>query len=123
MSEKTFKELENYILEKHRIAQLSEKIRSQISIFVTLKKISYKDMLLSLRYFYEEKGGVPMDGIGIIPFVIEEAKAFYKKEAQEQEKRERAFLQQQQTFRTIKRIIKPQLNEQKKSNKINIEEL
>ena len=45
MSEETFKELENYILEKHRIAQLSEKIRSQISIFVTLKKISYKDML------------------------------------------------------------------------------
>lgn len=123
MSEESFKELENYILEKQGVTQLSEKVRSQISIFVTLKKISYKDMLLSLRYFYEEKGGVPMDGIGIIPFVLEEAKAFYKKEAQEQKKREQAFLQQQQTFRTIKRIIKPQLNEQKKSNKINIEEL
>lgn len=123
MNEETLKELENYILEKHRIAQLSEKIRSQISIFVTLKKISYKDMLLSLRYFYEEKGGIPMDGIGIVPFVLEEAKAFYKKEAREQGKRERAFLQQQQTFRTIKRIIKPPLNEQKRSNKINIEEL
>lgn len=123
MNEEGFKELEKYILKTYGIDSLSEKIKSQITNFITLKRISYRDMLLSLRYFFEEKGGVPQDGIGIIPFVLDEARAFYRREAQDQEKRKQDFLRQQQTFQVIKRVIKSSPNEQIKCNKINIEEL
>lgn len=112
--------LRDYILDVYNISELTEKMVSQIELFLA-RKIPYKDMLIALRYFYEECDGSVTggnDGIGIVPHVLERAKAYYKKEAEMAEVRKQAFLQQRQNFRVIKRNVKESLNERKREQKI-----
>lgn len=63
------------------------KINSQLKNFVDNKKYQYKDIKNALYYFYEIKNN-PIakanGGIGIVPYVIDEAKEYFK------EKEERA---------------------------------
>lgn len=68
--------LSNYICEKMEMSELSPSLRGQIK---TLKNdgLSYEDMLLALHYFYEACGREPIkNSIGIIPYVVDDAKAF-----------------------------------------------
>lgn len=81
--EKTDREsLVNYICEKYHLDYPTGMIQSQIKTYHTENKYKYKGMELALRYFYDTLGNRPQDGqgIGIIPYVYEDAKAHYIKQ-------------------------------------------
>lgn len=50
-----------------------------IQDFVTEHGFSYNGILLTLMYFVEEKGGDISNGIGIVPYIYEEAREYFSK--------------------------------------------
>ena len=57
------------------------KIRNQLTNYVENKKYSYEDIYNALYYFFDVKGNSiakANGGIGIVPYVIEEAKEYFK---------------------------------------------
>lgn len=82
------KELANYICELFHYKKPSPKVFQQMAAYYE-KGVSYADMLLALKYFYEiKKGDVSkaQGGIGIIPYILQEAKDFTTLEKIEQER-------------------------------------
>lgn len=72
-------DLYKYICELYGLTTITQKISKQIKDYHEQYGYKYSGMKLSLKYFYETKGNtVPEDaGIGIIPYVYEEAKREY----------------------------------------------
>ena len=85
--------------------------------------ISYADMLLALKYFYEIKKGdinKSQGGIGIIPYVLEEAKEFATLEKIEQDKLIQKFEENALEKKETKYIhVAEQRSKQKKNIDIN----
>ena len=113
------KELTDYICELFNYKKPSVKIYQQMSNYYE-RGVSYPDMLLALKYFYEIKKGdinKSQGGIGIIPYILEEAKEFSTLEKIEQnrliEKFENAAIEQKET-KTIH--IAEQHNNNKRKN-------
>ena len=82
------KKLIDYVCELFNYKKPSVKVYQQMSSYYEYG-ISYADMLLALKYFYEIKKGdinKSQGGIGIIPYVLEEAKEFATLEKIEQDK-------------------------------------
>lgn len=82
------KALVDYVCELFNYKKPSVKVYQQMSSYYE-RGISYADMLLSLKYFYEIKKGdiaKSQGGIGIVPYIIEEAKEFATLEKIEQDK-------------------------------------
>jgi hypothetical protein len=69
-------DLYKYICELYGLTTITQKISKQIKDYHEQHGYKYSGMKLSLKYFYETKGNpVPEDaGVGIIPYVYEEAK-------------------------------------------------
>jgi hypothetical protein len=81
--EKTHRqELIKYICELFRIDAPTGIILKQIKDFQEDYKYKLKGMELALRYFHETLGNRPQEGsgIGIVPFVYEDAKNYYIKQ-------------------------------------------
>lgn len=78
--EKDLGELENYIKELLKINTINAKIRKQIHTFHKEYNYSYSGMKKTLHWFFEIKGN-PIEkangGIGIIPYVYDEACQYY----------------------------------------------
>lgn len=74
-----YKNLIAYICELYQIDAPTGWIVKQIKDFKEQFHYSYKGMKTTLHYFYEIEHNDPADslGVGIIPFVYEEAKKFY----------------------------------------------
>lgn len=108
-------ELIGYICELFRIEVPSGMILKQIKDFQEDYKYKLKGMELALRYFHETLGNRPQQGggIGIIPFVYEDAKQHYMKQMKIQES-----LQNGET-EEITVYINPD-NNKRKSKKIDI---
>lgn len=73
-------ELEKYIKQLFNINKLSVKIQKQIDKFVKENNYSYSGIKRSLIYFYEIKKNSldkANDGIGIVPYVYQEAYQYY----------------------------------------------
>ena len=82
------KQLCDYICELFSYKKPSVRIYQQMTSYHN-KGVSYSDMLLTLKYFYEIKKGdinKSQGGIGIIPYVLDEAKEFATLEKIEQDK-------------------------------------
>jgi hypothetical protein len=75
------KDLIDYICKLHRIEAPTGMMLKQIKEYQEEFNYKYKGMELALRYFYEtlENRLREGDGIGIIPFVYEDAKKHYLK--------------------------------------------
>ena len=117
------KALCEYICEVWKYKKPSPKMYQQMTNYYE-RGISYKDMLLTLKYFYEvEKGDVKksQDGIGIIPYVLERAKEYSTLEKLEQERLIKKF-EEEQNKKSIKQI---HVKEEERKNKklINIDNL
>lgn len=72
--------LEEYICELFKIDCLSPRIRKQINDFKKQYNFTYSGMLKTLKYFFEIKNNSiekANGGIGIIPYVYEEAYKYY----------------------------------------------
>ena len=113
------KKLINYICELFNYKKPSVKVYQQMSSYYE-RGISYSDMLLSLKYFYEIKKGdinKSQGGIGIIPYVLEEAKSFVTLEKIEQDKLIKKFEENSLEKKEIKYIyITEQRNNKQKKN-------
>lgn len=82
------KKLCDYVCELFNYKKLSVRIYQQMANYYE-RGVSYTDMLFALKYFYEIKKGdinKSQGGIGIIPYVLDEAKEFATLEKIEQDK-------------------------------------
>lgn len=72
--------LENYILNLFGIEKISPLIKKQIENYYNEKKYSYLSILFTLKYFFEIQNGdvTKAKGIGIVPYVYEDAKKYYE---------------------------------------------
>ena len=115
------KQLCDYVCELFSYKKPSVRIYQQMTSYHD-KGVSYSDMLLALKYFYEIKKGdinKSLGGIGIIPYVLEEAKEFATLGKLEQDKLIAKFEQNEQ-IKEIKiiKVIEPH-NKNKKQIDIN----
>ena len=82
------KKLCDYICEVYGYKGPSPKMYQQMTSYYE-RGISYSDMLLALKYFYEVEKGDPnksQQGIGIIPYVLDRAKEYTSLEELEKNK-------------------------------------
>ena len=117
------KQLCDYICEVWKYKKPSPKMYQQMTNYYE-RGISYKDMLLTLKYFYEvEKGDVKksQDGIGIIPYVLERAKEYSTLEKLEQDRLIKKFEEEQNKKSITQRSVKEEPRKNKKL--INIDNL
>jgi hypothetical protein len=79
LSEK--RELARYVCVLFKLKAPGPKVYNQMKTFYN-KGISYEEMLKVLKYHFEVKRGKvekAMEGIGIIPYILEEAREYYGK--------------------------------------------
>ena len=83
-----YESLKKYICEIYRLDYVTGLMLKQIKNFKEENQYKYKGMELALRYFYETLGNKARegDGIGIIPYVYEDAKKDYLMKINIQEK-------------------------------------
>ena len=116
------KKLIDYVCELFNYKKPSVKVYQQMSSYYEYG-ISYADMLLALKYFYEIKKGdinKSQGGIGIIPYVLEEAKEFATLEKIEQDKLIQKFEENALEKKETKYIhVAEQRSKQKKNIDIN----
>lgn len=118
------KALCDYVCELFHYKKPSTKVYQQMSSYYE-RGISYKDMLLSLKYFYEvEKGNInkSQQGIGIIPYVIDRAKNYATLENLEREKLVKKFEQEALENKETK-VVKIQEKPKEKKKIIDIDML
>ena len=85
MLEREQKDIEKYSLEEYikqlfHITKLTPKIKKQIEKYVKEYKYSYTGIQRCLIYFYDIKGNSlekSNDGIGIVPYIYNDAKQYY----------------------------------------------
>lgn len=85
------KELEEVICEIMDLPKINQMIETQISKFIKQHGYTYKEIGRAV-YFYFEVLGNPVKkemGIGIVPFVMDQAKAYFYKKEQEEKERQR----------------------------------
>lgn len=79
--EKTDKEkLEEYIKTLFNISYIEPRVKQQMNKYISEYNYTYSGMLKALHYFYEIKGGDKSKangGIGIVPFVYNDAYNYY----------------------------------------------
>lgn len=78
--EKDYKALEDYIKKLFKKDKISVKIKNQIKDFKNEHKYTYSGILKTLYWWYEIKGHtteLAMDGIGIVPYIYEDAEKYY----------------------------------------------
>lgn len=80
-SEQTIKDLEEYICKLFGTDYVSPRIRKQISSMISQYNFTHSGILGSLKYWFEVKNGSiakSNGGIGIIPYVYEDASKYYE---------------------------------------------
>lgn len=116
------KELVDYICELFNYKKPSVKVYQQMAKYHEYG-ISYSDMLLALKYFYEIKKGdinKSQGGIGIITYVLDEAKEFATLEEIEKQKLIEKFENNANNKKEILYVhVAEQCNKQKKNIDIN----
>lgn len=73
--------LEKYIKELFGVSSISIKIKKQMEMFKNEKNYSYSGMYKTLKYFFEIRGNQiekANGGIGIIPYVYDEAFRYWR---------------------------------------------
>lgn len=113
------KELIEYICKIYHIEAPTGLILKQIKDYQEQYKYKIKGMLLALKYFHETLGNQARDGdgIGIIPFIYEEAKRNYVMRLKVEESLEN--IQQQKQTKVVE-VVSPQFNYKKNIKQIDI---
>ena len=78
--EKDYNNLEKYIKQLFKIDKINAKTKKQIRDFKQEYGYTYTGMLKTLYWWYEIKGHtieLARDGIGIVPFIYEDAEKYY----------------------------------------------
>ncbi len=121
---RTRAELENKIKEIFGIDTISLLISKQITKYVTERKYTYLEIGRALFYFFEVQGGdiTKCQGIGIVPYVMEDARKYFK---DLEEKVERQTKEAQELKEKDSNIIICNTTQKRKNRKrtINIENI
>lgn len=85
-------ELIAWICDLFEIKQCPQQILGQIHRFTRERGYSYKDIARALAFYVEVDGGKlePKYGIGIVPFVMERAQAYFRQLEREKEQQVKA---------------------------------
>lgn len=109
------RELEGYILKLLKLDYMNARVKKQIKTMMETYNFTYTGILKSLMYFYEVKDNnveKANGGIGIVPYVYEEAKQYfltiYMAQKQNENKSVSAYVQPGRII-----IIKPPQKERK----------
>jgi len=122
-------ELKKYILNMFNYKGLGPKINSQIKKYRTELNFTYEGILKSLKYFYDIKGNSiekANGGIGIVPYVYQEANNYYnKKELKTKsiEKRINKFKISEENKKKIVVKRSDLIKDKKEKNTIDIDEI
>jgi hypothetical protein len=75
----TRQELEQLIAELYQVEKINSMIEAQINKFQKMHGYTEKDIARAVAYYVEVQGNVPdrRKGIGIVPYVMEEAQNYY----------------------------------------------
>lgn len=81
------KELREIICDTLKIPKTTPLIESHIHKYIMELGLTYKEIAQALVYYIEVKGGeyIPMYGLGIVPNVLNEAKAYFEQKRREKE--------------------------------------
>jgi hypothetical protein len=107
------KELEEKIKEILNIKEISTMIKKQITRFVTELDYSYDEIYQALYFFIiikKEKHDVKY-GIGIVPYVINEAKKYFKNEEEKKKEQIKSIEKSNDIILEIKKIKKKKILE------------
>lgn len=105
-----YKDLIDYICKKYRLRAPSGMIMKQIKEYKDQYEYTYKGMELALRYFYDVLDNpIYGDGVGIIPYIYEEAKEQYIRKIEIKKKVEK------ENMTTEERVV--YIQPQKRKNK------
>lgn len=102
------KELIEYICQLFGYKRPPSKVYTQMTKYIEEQHYTYVGILNTVRYFYEIKNGAKdkaNGGIGIVPYVYEEANAYYSKVEKKQSNFEKTF--EQEEFIEVEITIKP----------------
>ena len=119
-------ELKDVICDLLGIDKINRMIDTQITRFVTKHGYDYKDIGRALYYFVEVQGNKPdkSKGIGIVPFVKEDATKYFEQLKREKQRQLREGEKLKKELEKEKKVFK--INPRKreiKNNKINMEDL
>lgn len=120
-------ELIDFILRIFKLKSPGPKIYAQINLYQEKWNMSYKDILMALKYFYEVQGNTTEKsnaGIGIVPHVVDQATRYYAaKEATAQSLMDQAAQYRKTIDSTGTHIVieKEKITEKKKHKKKSID--
>lgn len=118
------KDLCDYICDVYNMNRPNNKMFNQMKSYREIG-VSFKDMELALRYYFEVKQGDREKtnyGIGIIPYVLHEARQFSSLEQMEREKIIKGFVEKRESLGKRETVV---LQRKKKGGKklLRIEEM
>ena len=119
-------ELLEYICEWFNIPECNQLILNQIYKFTTERRYTYKEIARALSFYIDVQGKQPdlKYGIAIVPFVMDDARKFFKqKEIEKQRQIEAAKSHQQITPQTTQIVCNPRTQKTKKRKQIDISNL
>lgn len=106
--EKDKKALEDYIMKLLNISYIDARIHKQIKQYIEENNYTYSGIHKSLTYFYEIKGN-PIEkangGIGIVPYIYQQAYRYYYSLWEAQQKNENKVMQEY--IPVVKEIVIP----------------
>lgn len=120
------KELDNLICDILDIPKTNQMIESQISKFITQHGYTYKEIGRAVYFYVEVLGNKPKKemGIGIVPYVMDQAKAFfYRKEQEEKEKQKQGRILKELNKQEKDIILANPIRKPRGIHKIKIEDL
>ena len=121
---RTRQELEEKIKEIFEVDSISLLISKQITTYVTERHYTYLDIGRALFYFYEVKNGDKSKciGIGIVPYVIEESRAYFQElERKIARQKQEAKVQKENETKVV--VCKEPREKRDKTKRINIESI
>lgn len=120
------RELLEYICEWFNIPECNQMILNQIYKFTTERRYTYKEIARALSFYIDVQGKQPelKYGIAIVPFVMEDARKFFKqKELEKQRQLEAAKSHQQDVATAITINCNPKPRKTIKKKQIDISNL
>lgn len=116
-------ELREIICDTLKIPKTTPLIESHIHKYIMELGLTYKEIAQALVYYVEVKGGeyIPMYGLGIVPNVLNEAKAYFEQKRREKENQIRSIEEAKKQPDIILEVKK--IKKRKKIQPIDIDKL
>lgn len=116
-------ELREIICDTLKIPKTTPLIESHIHKYIMELGLTYKEIAQALVYYVEVKGGeyIPMYGLGIVPNVLNEAKAYFAQKRREKENQIRSIEEAKKQPDIILEVKK--IKKRKKIQPIDIDKL